>query len=170
MADVQEQQEKRQNQSPTGQDAGKQNGGKPAERRRRTIRFILLAILVIAAIVAIPVYAYYSVRESTDDAQVDGHIVPISARINGTILSVLVNDNQSVKAGQDLVRMDPADYQVALAQAEAQLASAQANIFESTVNVPLTTLTTSTQIRTSSSQVQESQAAVASAQQGVDAA
>jgi membrane fusion protein, multidrug efflux system len=171
MADVQEQQEQRQNQSATGQDAGKQNGGKPADpQRRRTIRFILLAILVIAAIVAIPVYAYYSVRESTDDAQVDGHIVPISARINGTILSVLVNDNQSVKAGQDLVRMDPADYQVALAQAEAQLASAQANIFESTVNVPLTTITTSTQIRTSSSQVQESQAAVASAQQGVDAA
>jgi membrane fusion protein, multidrug efflux system len=171
MADVQEQQEQRQNQSPTGQDVGRQNGGKPADpRRRRTIRFILLAILVIAAIVAIPVYAYYSVRESTDDAQVDGHIVPISARINGTILSVLVNDNQSVKAGQDLVRLDPADYEVALAQAEAQLASAQANIFESTVNVPLTTITTSTQIRTSSSQVQESQAAVASAQQGVDAA
>ncbi|HMJ63426.1 MAG TPA: HlyD family secretion protein, partial [Bryobacteraceae bacterium] len=127
-------------------------------------------VLVIAAIVAIPVYAYYSVRESTDDAQVDGHIVPISARINGTILSVLVNDNQAVKAGQDLVRLDPADYAVALAQAEAQLASAQANISESTVNVPLTTITTNTQIRTSSSQVQESQAAVASAQQGVDAA
>jgi membrane fusion protein (multidrug efflux system) len=171
MADVQELQEERRNQGDVGQDAGKQNGRKPADpRRKRTIRFILLALLVIAAIVAIPVYAYYSVRESTDDAQVDGHIVPISARVNGTILSVLVNDNQSVNAGQDLVRLDPADYQVALAQAEAQLASAQANILESTVNVPLTTITTSTQIRTSSSQVQESQAAVASAQQGVDAA
>jgi membrane fusion protein (multidrug efflux system) len=169
MADVQERQEQRQNQSE--QDAGKQNGGKPADpRRRRAIRFILLAILVIAAIVAIPVYAYYSVRESTDDAQVDGHVVPIAARINGTILSVLVNDNQEVKAGQELVRLDPADYEVALAQAEAQLASAQANISESTVNVPLTTITTSTQIRTSSSQTQESQAAVASALQGVDAA
>jgi membrane fusion protein, multidrug efflux system len=171
MADVQELQEERRNQGDVGQDAGKQNGRKPADpRRKRTIRFILLALLVIAAIVAIPVYAYYSVRESTDDAQVDGHIVPISARVNGTILSVLVNDNQSVNAGQDLVRLDPADYQVALAQAEAQLASAQANILESTVNVPLTTITTSTQIRTSSSQVQESQAAVASAQQAVDAA
>jgi membrane fusion protein (multidrug efflux system) len=171
MADVQEQQEQRQDQSDARQDAGKQNGRKPADpRRKRTIRFILLAFLVIALIVAIPVYAYYSVRESTDDAQIDGHIVPISARINGTIVSVLVNDNQWVSTGQDLVRLDPADYQVALAQAEAQLASAQANILESTVNVPLTTITTSTQIRTSSSQVQESQAAVASAQQGVDAA
>jgi membrane fusion protein (multidrug efflux system) len=171
MADVQEQEEQRQNQSDAGQNGGMRNSGKLADpRRKRTIRFILLALLVIAVIVAIPVYAYYSVRESTDDAQVDGHIVPISARINGTILSVLVNDNQPVNAGQDLVRLDPADYQVALAQAEAQLASAQANILESTVNVPLTTITTSTQIRTSSSQVQESQAAVASAQQGVNAA
>jgi membrane fusion protein (multidrug efflux system) len=167
MAEVQEQQ----SQNAAGQNAAKPNGAKPSDpRRARTIRFILLATLVIAAIVAIPVYAYYSVRESTDDAQVDGHIVPISARVGGTILAVLVNDNQTVKAGQDLVRLDPADYQVAVAQAEAQLASAQANISESTVNVPLTTITTSTQIRTSSSQVQEAQAAVASAQQGVDAA
>src|SRR4051795_5117235 len=98
MADVQELQEERRNQGDVGQDAGKQNGSKPADpRRRRTIRFVLLALLVIAAIVAIPVYAYYSVRESTDDAQVDGHVVPISARINGTILSVLVNDNEPVK-------------------------------------------------------------------------
>jgi membrane fusion protein, multidrug efflux system len=72
-------------------------------RRKRTVRFVLLALIVVAAIVAIPVYAYFSVRESTDDAQVDGHIVPISPRINGTIISVLVNDNQPVKAGQELV-------------------------------------------------------------------
>ena len=64
-----------------------------------TIRFVLLALIVVAAIVAIPVYAYYSVRETTDDAQVDGHIIPISPRINGTIIEVLVNDNQLVKAG-----------------------------------------------------------------------
>ena len=60
-------------------------------------------------------------RESTDDAEVDGHVIPISARINGTIIEVLVNDNQVVKAGQPLVRLDPADYQVAQAQAEASL-------------------------------------------------
>ena len=164
MADVQEREQ-------NGIRTEKQNGDKaPDPRRRRTIRFILLALLVIAAIVAIPVYAYYSVRESTDDAQVDGHIVPISARINGTILSVLVNDNQQVKAGDELVRLDPADYRVAVAQAEAQFVSAQANIAESTVNVPLTAINTNALIQTSSSQTQESQAAVTSAQQGVDGA
>ncbi len=162
MADDQEQQQ--------DQNGGARNGRPANGQRRRTIRFILLALLVIAGIVAIPVYAYYSVRESTDDAQVDGHVVPISARINGTIVSVLVNDNQQVRAGDELVRLDPADYQVALTQAEAQLASARANIAESNVNVPLTTINTSTLIRTSSSQTQESQAAVNSAQQGVDGA
>ncbi len=76
---------------------------------------------------AFPIYAYFSSRESTDDAQVDGHLIPISPRINGTVVSVLVNDNQSVKAGQELVQLDPADYQADLAQAEAQLATAEAN-------------------------------------------
>src|SRR3954466_11834140 len=129
MADVQELQEERRNQGDVGQDAGKQNGRKPADpRRKRTIRFILLALLVIAAVVAIPVFAYYSVRESTDDAQVDGHVIPISSRIGGNILSVLVNDNQEVRAGQELVRLDPADYKVAFEQSQAQLLSAEAGI------------------------------------------
>ena len=85
--------------------------------RKRKIRFILLAVLVVAAIASIPIYSYYAARESTDDAQVDGHLIPISPRINGTVMEVLVNDNQHVKAGQPLVKLDPADYQVALAQA-----------------------------------------------------
>jgi membrane fusion protein, multidrug efflux system len=139
-------------------------------RRKRTVRFVLLALIVVAAIVAIPVYAYFSVRESTDDAQVDGHIVPISPRINGTIISVLVNDNQPVKAGQELVLLDPADYKVALQQAEAALATAQANTTESGVNVPLTSINTRSQVSTSITQTDQFQAAVVSAQQGVDTA
>jgi membrane fusion protein (multidrug efflux system) len=111
-----------------------------------------------------------SVRESTDDAQIDGHVVPISARINGTILEVLVNDNQFVKAGDPLVRLDPADYQVAQAQAEAQLANAEASTTESGVNVPLTNINTTSQVRSSSSQVDEAQASVASAAQAVSSA
>jgi membrane fusion protein (multidrug efflux system) len=125
---------------------------------------------VVTAIAAIPVYAYYSVRESTDDAQVDGHVIPISARITGTVIEVLVNDNQAVKAGQALVRLDPADYAVAVAQAEAQLAVAQANTAESGVNVPLTGINTRSQVDSSMSQTVESQAAVASALQAVNAA
>ncbi|HMF76171.1 MAG TPA: HlyD family secretion protein [Bryobacteraceae bacterium] len=167
MADVEEKQEGTQ---------GREQNDNPETRkneqrgRTRTIRFVLLALLVVAAVVAIPVSAYYSARESTDDAQVDGDVIPVSARIAGTVVEVLVRDNQAVKAGQPLVRLDAADYQVSQAQAEAELASAMANTSETSVNVPLTNINTRTQITTSSSQTVESQAAVASAQQGVNAA
>jgi membrane fusion protein, multidrug efflux system len=139
-------------------------------RRTRTIRFVVLAIIVLAVIAAIPIYAYYSVRESTDDAQVDGHVVPISPRITGTVFSVLVNDNQPVRAGQELVRLDPADYQVALDQAKALLATAEATTTESEVNMPLTNITTRSSVSTANTQLDQSQAAVTSAQQAVNTA
>lgn len=175
MPEVQEQQES-QNQDQRGNHEEQHHTddshrrGPAAPRRKRAIRFIILALVVVGIIIAIPIYAYYSVRESTDDAQVDGHVIPISPRVNGTIMSVLVNDNQQVKAGQELVRLDPADFQVALQQARAQLATAEANTTESSVNVPLTTINTRSLVRTSSAQTEESQAAVAAAQQAINAA
>lgn len=180
MPETQEQpQEQVQNQAPDRDQRGSQP--QPARdygprrqrsnaRRKRTIRIVVLALAVLAILVAIPVYAYYSVRESTDDAQVDGHLVPISPRISGTIVSVLVNDNQPVRAGQELVKLDPADYQVGFEQAQAQLATSEASTTESQENVPLTTINTTSQISTSVSQVDEARAGVASAQQAVDSA
>jgi len=138
--------------------------------RKRKIRFIVLALIVVAAIASIPIYSYYAARESTDDAQVDGHVIPVSPRINGTVLEVLVKDNEHVKAGQTLVKLDPADYEVALAQARAQLATAQASTNESSVNVPLTNINTLSQVDTSKNQVDEARAAVNSAQQATSQA
>jgi membrane fusion protein (multidrug efflux system) len=177
MANVQENQDTQEAAAPSGQRGdgpGKSDSESqkkaPDPQRKRTIRFVLLALLVVALIVAIPIYAYYSVRENTDDAEVDGHVIPISPRVNGTVLEVLVNDNQLVKAGQPLIKLDPADYQVAVAQAEAQLASAEANTTESTVNVPLTNINTRSQVSTSGTQVDEAQANLAAAQQAVNSA
>jgi membrane fusion protein (multidrug efflux system) len=143
----------------------------PARRgRSKRLRLIIFAVLILAVIVAIPVYNYYSSRESTDDAQVDGHIVPISPRITGTVIAVLVNDNQYVTAGTELVRLDPADYRVAADKAAADLADAQAQTLEAETNVPITQITTSSLIKTSSSAVSEAQAGVIAAQRQVDAA
>jgi membrane fusion protein (multidrug efflux system) len=167
MANVEEKQETQQAREP---DEKAEAPKKDQSGRTRTIRFVLLALLVVAVVVSIPVSAYYSGRESTDDAQIDGDIIPVSARIVGTITEVLVRDNEAVKAGQPLVRLDAADYQVSAAQAEAALASAVANTSESSVNVPLTNINTRTLVTTSSSQTLESQAAVNSAQQVVNAA
>src|SRR6201996_9723860 len=133
-APAQQQGQRGPGQQPQGQPPRDEPKKRVNPRRKRTIRIVVLAIVVLAIIVTIPVYAYYSVRESTDDAQVDGHVVPISPRISGTIVSVLVNDNQPVRADQELVKLDPADYQVALDQAQASLLNSQATTSESQEN------------------------------------
>lgn len=177
-----DQQQQGQNQGGNQAGGGNQQQGRQANedsesrkranspRRKRTIRFVLLAFIVLALIVAIPIYAYYSVRESTDDAQIDGHLIPVSARISGTVISVLVNDNQPVRAGQELVRLDPADYQVALEQAQAQLSTSQATSTESEVNVPVTNINTTGQVTTTKTETTQSVAAVRSAEQAVETA
>src|SRR5262249_40071422 len=82
---------------------------------------------------------YWSLTHvSTDDAFVSGHIAPVSARIGGTVVEVRVNDNQEVKAGDVLVRLDSGDYDVALAQAPAAAEAARGELESATANVPLT--------------------------------
>src|ERR1700719_241704 len=80
--------------------------------------------------------------ESTDDAQVDGHIMPLSARINGYVLEVPVIEGQLVHAGDLLVTIDPKDYKIAVEQAQATFADAQASALGSRFNVPITSVTT----------------------------
>ena len=84
---------------------------------------LLLAVggLVLLGVVA-GLFVYYHNRETTDDAQVDGHITPIASKIYGRVAEVLVTDNEPVKANQVLVRIDPRDYQASLDQAKAALA------------------------------------------------
>jgi len=83
-------------------------------------------------------FIYYFNRESTDDAQVDGHITAVSAKVYGRVAEVLVNDNQPVKAGQALVKLDARDYQAALDQAKAQLALAESEAQSAGVDIPKT--------------------------------
>ena len=71
-------------------------------------------------------WRHFSTRESTDDAQVSGHVSPVATRVAGTIIAVHVNDNEPVKVGDVLVEIDPHDYQIAVSRAEADLAAAEA--------------------------------------------
>src|SRR5262245_39847392 len=75
--------------------------------RRSRLGFILLGAVLILAAAGTWAYFHYRGRVSTDDAQVDGHVTAISPKISGNIEAVLVDDNQPVKAGQVLVRIDP---------------------------------------------------------------
>ena len=113
-------------------------------------RLILGGVILLAALLGL--YLYFHNRESTDDAQVDGHITPIAAKIYGRVAKVQVNDNQAVKAGQVLVQLDPADYQAALDQAKGALALAEGEARSAGVDVPRTTEDTAS--GTSSAQAQ----------------
>jgi membrane fusion protein, multidrug efflux system len=135
----------------------------PPRRRRSRLLLAVLLLAVVGVALAIPVYNHYAVRESTDDAQIEGHLTPISARVGGTVQEVLVNDNQSVKAGDVLVRIDPSDYQVALTRSQADLSDSLASLQAARTNVPLTDIT-------ARSQMQNAQAAVDVAQTGLKAA
>jgi membrane fusion protein (multidrug efflux system) len=100
-------------------------------------RLLIVAAIVVVA-VAVGLFLHYRNRESTDDAQVDGHITPIAAKISGRVAEVLVHDNEPVKAGQVLAKIDPRDYQAALDNAKAALALAQSEAQSANVDVPRT--------------------------------
>src|SRR6267378_1099235 len=99
----------------------------------------LLAVGGLALLVAvIGLIVYYHKRETTDDAQVEAHITPVASKIYGRVAEVLVQDNEQVKAGQVLVKIDPRDYQASLDQAKAALALAESEAQSAGVDVPRT--------------------------------
>src|SRR5215471_19191658 len=93
-------------------------------KRRRNLVILIAAVVVLAA--GLLLWRYLGSYESTDDAQADVHLYPVSARISGYVVKVNVDDNQYVKAGTVLVEIDPKDYQVALDKTRADLANAEA--------------------------------------------
>jgi len=125
-------------------------------------------IVLLAVIVGL--FLYYRNRESTDDAQVDGHITQISSKVYGRVGEVLVNDNQQVKAGQLLVKLDPRDYQAALDQAKAQLALAETDAQSAGIDVPRTQLNTQSGTSSADAQLAGSQADLMRAQAAYDQA
>jgi membrane fusion protein (multidrug efflux system) len=126
--------------------------------------------LAIALVVAgFFVWRHFSPRESTDDAQVSGHVSPVAARVAGTVATVVVNDNQPVKAGEVLVEIDPHDYQLALARAEADLAAAEAAASAARTTVPVMSATTTSQLDVARTGATNAEAALHAAAHEVDA-
>jgi len=126
------------------------------------------SLVVLAALVGLVLY--YRNRESTDDAQVDGHITQISSKVYGRVAEVLVDDNQEVKAGQVLVKLDPRDFQAALDQAKAQLALAESDARSAGVDVPRTELNTQSGTSSADAQLAAVQADLMRAQTTYDQA
>jgi membrane fusion protein (multidrug efflux system) len=130
---------------------------RPPQGGNKLLRFGLPALVVLAAVGG---YFWWHGRnrESTDDAQVDGHIAPISAKVSGSVREVLVDINQHVTAGQVLVRLDQRDYQARVDQARAALTVAEAQAHAAQVGVPLTRATTASGTSGATAQVAAAQA------------
>ena len=134
-------------------------------------RFFLLVGAIIIAVGGVFLWLWITAgRESTDDAQVDAPVTPVSARVGGTVMRVPVKDNQRVDASAVLVELDPRDYQVAIDKARAELADAEASAVAAQSNVPITSTTAASNVSTAEGSVEEAGGGVDAAQKEVGAA
>jgi membrane fusion protein (multidrug efflux system) len=133
-------------------------------------RWIFLVAFVVLVVAGVFLWQYFSGFESTDDAQVDVHLYPVSARISGYIQKVNVEDNQWVNEGSTLVEIDPKDYEVALVKAQAMLDTSEATAKGSNIDVPISSVDTSSQLKFTSSDIKNAEAAIQAAEKRVAAA
>ncbi len=130
---------------------------------RFRMAIIIAAIVLVVALFFL--WRYFASYESTDDAQVDGHLNSVSARVSGHVQKLLVQDNQYVDAGAPLVDIDPSDYQVALERARAEYDSALAAARAAQANLPITTVNTGSQVSTAQADVENARAGISAARQ-----
>ncbi len=157
-----------------------QDAPKPAEQKpepekqpeKKSGNKKLIAIIVVVILIAVAAVFYWrsTFYEDTDDAQVDGNLYQVSARVAGQVVHVDVEEQQFVHQGDPIAEIDPKDFEVALEQAQANLASAQADYQEATANVPITSVNVRTTLSTSSSDVLGSEASVSQAEAQAQAA
>jgi membrane fusion protein (multidrug efflux system) len=137
---------------------------------RKSRRGIIILVVIVLVLAALGFWWHSTYSEDTDDAQINGHLIQVSARISGQVIKVDVEDNQQVKAGDEIAELDPRDYQVAVENAEAALASAQANAAAAQVNVPITTINTGSNLTSAGADVSGASASVAQAEKQLEAA
>ena len=136
----------------------------PAAARRPMPGWLILGAIIVIIVAGIFVWNYFAMFESTDDAQVDGHINALSARVSGYVTKVNVNDNQAVEAGAVLVEIDPKDYEVAVDRAKAEFEAAEASAMAAEHNVPITSANTSSQLESARADVENARAGISAAQ------
>jgi len=187
--DQQDAQKDQQKQAATGtQDGDKQDGAKkpdaekkldpekkpdaekkpadPAAKRKRIVIGAAAAIVVLVA--GFLFWQHSQTYESTDDAQIDGHLNPIASRVAGTVKAVYVENDQPVNAGMPLVDLDPRDYEALVAQARAQYEQALAQVAGQNPNVPITQTANRSTVDTDTAAVINAEAVIAGAQYDYD--
>jgi membrane fusion protein (multidrug efflux system) len=142
----------------------------PRKSRRFGRLIIVIAAIALVVVAGVFLWRYFNTYESTDDAQIDGHINAVSARITGNVIAINAEDEQFVNAGDVLVKLDPKDYEVAVARAEADLADAEAALESSSTDIPITSTNTSSQLKSAHASRGDAAASLLSAQRLLSAA
>ena len=126
---------------------------------KRRSRRLVLAVIALIVIAAGGGWYWHSLQwESTDNAQIDGFIYPVSSRVSGHVARVMVDENQYVEAGTVLAQLDPKDYEVAIASARATLANDEASAAALRTGVPITATDTASQLSTAQADVDNAMA------------
>jgi membrane fusion protein (multidrug efflux system) len=154
--------------TPNGPGVGP--GRAPAKRPRWVRRGVLLVVGCAAIVIAGVFYWRSTAWESTDNAQIDGFVFPVSSRVSGHVMRVMVEDNQYVEAGTVLVQLDPKDYEVAIAVARSALANNEATAAALLTGVPITSTDTASQISTAQADIDGAKAGFAAAERQFEAA
>jgi len=143
----------------------------PSRKKKATRAYMLLALLAGSAVAIYFIHGYLTRDEvSTDDAQTDADVIPVSARVQGVVLKMGVEDNQEVKAGQLIAEIDPADAQAKLTAAQADLDAAEAQADAADAQVAITTATSKGGLSSAKAQQLGANAAVSAASSQVAAA
>lgn len=167
------------NETGMGRDlSSPQGAGRPGEHaaapppppRKRSKRWPIVVVIIILIAAGFFLWRHYAGWVSTDDAQINGYIYPISARVSGHVIKVTVENTQYVDKGTVLVELDPTDYQVALDRAKAQLADAGAAAKGAAVGIPITSINTMTQVHSAQADVESAQAGISAAEKQFQAA
>jgi membrane fusion protein, multidrug efflux system len=155
---------------PASKDNQPSNEDRPSAMPRRKKIMLASAVALLVVIAAAYFIRHVFLYEDTDDAQVDGHVMPLSARIRGQVLKVNFVEGQLVHADDVLVIIDPEDYQVAVDQAQAALEDAKAAAASSHWNVPITSVTVRSNLDSAETAVTNAEAALKAAEHNYESA
>ncbi|MCX5684639.1 MAG: biotin/lipoyl-binding protein, partial [Planctomycetota bacterium] len=157
--------------SAQGQPTVQPESPPPTPRSKKLLYAGIFAVFLLAGgAVGLYYYLYSLAHEWTDDAFIEGHVIQVSSRVPGRVVEVLVHDNQDVKAGDLLARIDPRDFEVRLAQARAGLAAAEAQKKTAEMSVGLVKTVTGSSIDQAAAGVKEAESGAAMARAGMEVA